>query len=98
MRCMNNRVFIGLAVAGLALFVLVPGAGRSLGPLLLAAACPLSMLFMMRGIGSHKGTDACATGTKQPGQSTDADSHELDALRARVAELETRNQQTTRAE
>ncbi|MGH8958960.1 MAG: hypothetical protein ACRDVK_09830 [Acidimicrobiia bacterium] len=45
--CLNWRALVGLAVAGLAIALLAPGLfGRAL-PILLLAACPISMLIMM---------------------------------------------------
>ncbi|MPZ15318.1 MAG: DUF2933 domain-containing protein [Chloroflexi bacterium] len=46
--CFNWKVLAGLAVLGLAVWVLAPGAAAAALPVLLALACPLSMLFMMQ--------------------------------------------------
>lgn len=52
--CLDPRVIAGLAVVGLVTWALAPGFVWAILPLLLLAACPLSMLFMMRGMqGSH---------------------------------------------
>ena len=62
MKCFNRNVLIGLAAAALVLFFLVPSARGAL-PLLVVAACPLSMLLMMGGMakmGSDK--NSCASG------------------------------------
>ena len=90
--CFNSKTFIGLALAGVAVFVLVPGAGRALGPLLIAAACPLSMLFMMRAMGSgnsEKADGSTPTNTPSEAVST-ASGDDLATLKARIAELEAR--------
>ncbi len=50
--CLNPRVIAGLAVVGVGIWVLAPGLVWTALPLLFVAACPLSMLFMMRGMGS----------------------------------------------
>ncbi|GAA5512346.1 hypothetical protein Dcar01_01060 [Deinococcus carri] len=47
--CLNWKVFVGLAVIAVGLYFAVsPGAFAAALPFLLAAACPLSMLLMMR--------------------------------------------------
>lgn len=47
--CLNWKVIVGLAVVAMGLYFAVsPAAFRAALPLLLAAACPLSMLVMMR--------------------------------------------------
>lgn len=46
--CINRNVIIGLAVVGLAVWWLAPSAVAGVLPLLLVAACPLSMLIMMK--------------------------------------------------
>lgn len=48
--CINKRVVVGLAVVALALFALSPRLLGALGPVLIMAACPLSMLLMMRSL------------------------------------------------
>ena len=91
--CFNSKTFIALAVAGVAVFVLVPGAGRALGPLLIAAACPLSMLFMMRAMGgsaNRTGADAATTTAGRSEAVSTTSSDDLATLKARIAELEAR--------
>lgn len=51
--CFNWKVLAGLAAVGVALFVLAPGAALAALPLLLLAACPLSMGFMMYRMRGH---------------------------------------------
>jgi len=51
--CFDWRVIAGLAAVGVAVFILAPGLVAAALPLLLVAACPLSMLLMMRGMGKH---------------------------------------------
>jgi hypothetical protein len=45
--CLNPKVLIGLAAAGLAVVLLAPNLIAGAFPLLLALVCPLSMLVMM---------------------------------------------------
>jgi hypothetical protein len=49
MRCFNKRVVAGLAAVALAVLVFAPSALGRLLPVLVAAACPIGMLLMMRG-------------------------------------------------
>ena len=48
--CVNWKVIAGLAVAGVGVWLWVPDLAVAALPLLLVAACPLSMLLMMRGM------------------------------------------------
>lgn len=57
MKCFNWKVLTGLTTAGLLLFVLAPGVAAAALPLLVLAACPLSMLLMMRAMGSTASCD-----------------------------------------
>ena len=66
--CLDWRVLIGLAVVGVAVWVIAPKFLLVVIPLLLVAACPLSMLFMMRHMhagGSQRATDIQLTREKQ---------------------------------
>ena len=45
--CLNWKVLVGLAVVGLAVWIVAPQLVLAALPLLLVAACPLSMLVMM---------------------------------------------------
>lgn len=45
--CLDPRVLVGLAAVGVAIAVLIPGLIGAAFPLLLVAACPLSMAVMM---------------------------------------------------
>jgi Protein of unknown function (DUF2933) len=76
--CLNWKVLAGLAVVGLAVWVLAPGLVLAALPLLLVVACPLSMLLML--------------GRMRGGQSVQAN-HSLTTDRTRdeqVAELRAR--------
>jgi DUF2933 family protein len=50
--CLDPRVLGLLAAAGVALWIVAPGLVPAAIPLLVVAACPLSMVVMMRSIGS----------------------------------------------
>ena len=58
--CINKRVVIGVGVAALALLALSPRLLASLGPVLVMAICPLSMVFMMRAKGGRQGAEPSA--------------------------------------
>ncbi len=53
--CINKKVVGGLAIVGLGIWWLAPGAIAAALPLLLIAICPLSMLFMMKAMGGMNG-------------------------------------------
>jgi hypothetical protein len=48
MKCLNKNVLIGLAAVALVLLAVKPSWLLTALPLLVLAACPLSMIFMMR--------------------------------------------------
>src|SRR5439155_27057012 len=63
--CLNPKVLIGLAAAGVAVVLLAPNLIAGAFPLLLALVCPLSMLAMMVGMArmgtKDKGSQASAS-------------------------------------
>jgi hypothetical protein len=59
--CFNWKVLAGLAGVGLAVWIVAPNLVGAALPLLLVAACPLSMLLMRRGIAGGQ----CPTPTQQ---------------------------------
>lgn len=63
--CLNWKVVGGLAVAGLALWTIAPQAVGRAAPLLLLLVCPLSMVFMMRGMGGQSGQSGASCHTPQ---------------------------------
>jgi hypothetical protein len=52
--CLNWKVLVGLAVVGLIVLVVAPQLIWAALPILLLAVCPLSMLFMMRGMAGKR--------------------------------------------
>jgi hypothetical protein len=52
--CLNWNVVAGLAVLGLGIWVVAPNLVWAALPVLVVLACPLSMLFMMRGMGGSQ--------------------------------------------
>ena len=87
MRCLDRRVLIGLAAAGVAVLVARPEWLGAVTPLLIVLACPLSMLLMMRP-GRSCGVTGSVSGTD----------HELDDLRVEITRLraEVEGRRTTR--
>ena len=89
MMCLNRKVIGGLAVAALAVLVFAPSAFSRALPVLVAAACPLGMLLLMRGA-----TGTCQRKEGEAGQpaagSTPDAAAEIARLRQEVEELRAR--------
>lgn len=60
--CLDPRVVGAVALAGLAVVLLAPGLVAAAIPLLLVAACPLSMLVMMRAMGGRAASGPASGG------------------------------------
>ncbi len=84
MKCLNWKVLAALAAVGVGVYALAPDLVAAATPLLVLALCPLSMLLMMRAMGSGSGKSG-----ETPSNRTDT-SGELAQLRAEVAELNRR--------
>ena len=95
--CLDRKVVAGLAVVGVGVWVVAPNLVWAAVPVLIVLACPLSMLLMMRGMGSGQ----CAVQPEQERQLPVAGStreEQLAALRAQhtsivreIADLEAAN-------
>jgi Protein of unknown function (DUF2933) len=90
MKCLNKNVLIGLAAVALVLLALKPSWLLTALPLLALAACPLSMIFMMRHMSGPTGHGgSCDTG--KPGGAParqEAESHgEIHALQPELQAL-----------
>lgn len=64
--CFNWKVLAGLAAVGIGIWAVAPNLAGAALPLLLLAACPLSMLFMARGM--QGGQCSTSTQPRQTGQ------------------------------
>jgi len=88
--CFNWKVVAGLATVGVGIWAVAPNLIGAALPLLLVAACPLSMFFMMRGMGGGQ----CAHQPQQAGAQRPAEANGLALSGAghdeQVAELKAR--------
>jgi hypothetical protein len=81
--CFDKRVWAGAGVLAVVLLVADPHAGWAALPVLAGLACPLSMLFMMRGMRGGAGGSAAA-----PGASAASDrAAEIARLRCDISQL-----------
>ena len=99
--CFNWKVLAGLAGVGLAVWVVAPNLMSAALPLLLVAACPLSMLLMGRGVaGGHCSTQSQqSTPPERAGQPAAVQltrDEQLAALKAQLTILEVRQQAIAR--
>lgn len=94
--CFNWKVLAGLAVAGLGVWVVAPNLIGAALPLLILAACPLSMLFMARGTqGGH--CDSRAEPVSRPADVRLTPEEQLTELKAQLAITQTRQAAIARA-
>lgn len=88
--CFNKKVIVGLAVVAVGVVIAAPDLLLRALPLLILAACPLSMVLMMRGMGGNGG--ACDRNNGGPEPDTSRGSiplrPEAAAPEARAWELE----------
>ena len=80
--CFDRRVLASLAVLAAAVLIVQPRWFGVALPLMLALACPLSMLLMMRGM--NRGQD-CVPTTSDRSAANDTD--DINVLRAEVRQL-----------
>jgi hypothetical protein len=76
--CLNPKVLASLAAVGVGVYLFAPGLLAEAVPILLLAACPLSMLLMMWGM-QH---------TQGPGQQTPQEPHVGLTREERIARLQ----------
>jgi len=82
--CLNWKVVAGLAVVGLIVGIVAPRLLLGAIPLLILAACPISMLFMMRGMrGGHSSSQAMQMSQPQSEEVTHEE--QIATLRAQLA-------------
>ena len=91
--CFNWKVYMGLGAVALGVLVLAPGLFWGVLPLLIVAACPISMLLMMRGMrGGQCATRPAAGGSevRQPAVAPAGREAQLAELRERFAAVQAR--------
>ena len=81
MKCFNWKVIAALAAVGIGFYVLAPGVAVAAVPLLVLAACPLSMVLMMRAMGSAGSCKTNDDGETNPDEVAQLRA-EVEALRA----------------
>ena len=94
--CLNWRVVAGSAVVGVIVWAVAPQLLLGAIPLLIVAACPLSMLFMMRGMQGGGSQKAMPPASEQMHEERLAELHsrlsglqaEQESLARQVAEME----------
>ena len=99
--CFNWKVLAGLAAVGLGIWVVAPNLIGAALPLLLLAACPLSMVFMMRGMqgGQCSMPSQQSESPKQAGRTASVRltrAEQLTELKAQLAIVQTRQQAIAR--
>lgn len=85
--CFNWKVLVALAAVGVGVFVVAPGWGLAVLPLLILAACPLSMLGMALVMG-RKAMKGKMTDEETATRSPLAIRKQLDELRRDESRLE----------
>ncbi len=97
--CLNPKVLAGLAAVGVGVYVFAPHLFAAALPLLLLAACPLSMVLMMAAMGKMGGSKEAGPAETQPqAESTEALEARLRALEAQHTALEDQLQAHARNE
>jgi len=84
--CFNWKVAAGLTAAGVAVFAFAPSLIGAALPVLFIAACPLSMVVMMRALSRGSRCDTASNGTD--GESNTATTpNEVARLQAEIDQL-----------
>ncbi len=93
--CLNWKVLVGLAAVGFGIWVVAPNLMGAALPLLVVAACPLSMLFMMRGM---QGSQCAAQpqATTAPADVALTREEQIAMLKAQLASVQVRQQAIAR--
>ena len=87
--CLNWKVVAGLGAVGLVVLIVAPGASRSVLPLLLLAACPLSMVAMMWAMRGMHGKQQTTRGQVEPDQPSSRE-QQLAQLRGQLTDVDAR--------
>lgn len=84
--CLNWKVIAGLAVVGAGIYAIAPEMAAAALPILLLAICPLSMMFMMKGMQGDQGEGNEQQLSQETGAAQTREG-ELDRLRAQQTAL-----------
>lgn len=84
--CFNWKVAAGLTAAGLAVFASAPNLIGAALPVLIIAACPLSMVVMMGAMSGGRRCDTASNGTDGESNSA-ATPNEVARLQAEIDQL-----------
>ncbi|WP_072690807.1 DUF2933 domain-containing protein [Rhodococcus marinonascens] len=101
--CLNKKVLIGLGAVAVGLLLLEPGWAVVALPLLILAVCPLTMIFMMRGMKGREadrgsGDAAAKPQPAGPSTATEADlGKQITGLQSELRLLKTVNAQRSSA-
>lgn len=87
MKCLNNKVLVGVGLVAAALLIATPGRSAGLLPVLMMMACPLSMLLMMRAGGGHSSPPTGQNEATEPAPGTTAVEERISALQAELRSL-----------
>ncbi|MFB8128721.1 DUF2933 domain-containing protein [Streptomyces mirabilis] len=92
--CLNKKVLIGLGAVAAGMLIFKPSLFLAALPVLVLAICPLSMVFMMRGMNNGQGQSGapCGMGGKAKTGSTSTASEpelaeQIGALQAELRDL-----------
>ncbi len=95
--CLNWKVVAGLVIVGVIVWAVAPQLLLGAVPLLIVAACPLSMLFMMRGMqGGREKTPALSVQAMESTAFELPPDEHLGELRSRQSELHQEQDYLTR--
>ncbi len=70
---LNMKAVVGFAVLALGVYVVAPGLAYAVVPLLILAACPLSMVLMMKMMSRSKTNNGSVNSATQPGPAEGSD-------------------------
>lgn len=96
--CLNWKVVVGLAIVEVIIGIIEPKLLLGAIPLLIVAACPLSMLFMMRGMHREQSSQMLQPSSYSVQVNTSsmgvpADEERVACLKAQLAQVETQQQE-----
>ena len=85
--CFNWKVAAGLTAAAVAVFAFAPNLIGAALPVLIIAACPLSMIVMMRAMSGASRCDTPSNGTDSESNTAAASPNDVARLQAEIDQL-----------